>query len=322
MDNKTAYSYQDSFLWGFGNGWLNKPQPGEHLRLKFTAPSRLKTSFREEIFRAAWLIPTYSYKPLVLALAGGYDSQAIAIALKTQKIPFKAVTKLICINNKPVNTVDVKNAIDFAKRFGLDHTVISIDFDKCFVDHLSLAKEYSPVHFVHYTNIELVKRYKDCTVILGNGDPNIEVFDDEDIFTLHIRKDLHREHQDLGGTTIDRFYLYTPELFFSYLFHPLCFTFDKAKEAYLKHYQMDSKNINSQYMVFKRYIKPLIFAEQFDEINHVPKMNGFEDYEGYWKMKELFQSQCDKSLKTVVTVKRDDWLKLYNQEVKELIVTA
>ena len=321
MDTKQYYSYKDSFLWGFGSDWLNKPKENDRLRLKFTAPKNIQ-SFRDEIFRATKLIAEDSKKPIVLAMAGGYDSQAIAIALKDQKIPFKAVTKVIAIDGKCVNELDVNNAIEFCNRFKIEQDLLFVNLNEKIEAHLALAKEYSPVHFVHYTNTDLVKEYRDFNVILGNGDPNIEVYSDKDIFNLMIRKDLHREHADLGGTTVDRFYLYTPELFFSYLFHPFCFLFDKAKDAYLEHYKMEAVKEHNQYMVFKRFIKPLIFAEHFEEIKHVPKMNGFESYSGYWNIKKRYQSQGDTSLKTFVSVTREDWLKLYNREVEELVITA
>lgn len=290
-------THYGDFEWGFGKGLYNNPKRLDVLRFEFTVPSEFGT-MREETNRTAKAIQTdFQGEHIVLGLSGGYDSQAIAIAMLEEKIPFQPVISLYHCQGKILNEEELYTANTFCRQYNLDLSYHRVDLEKAIPKYREMAKNYYPMHWIRYMHLDLALQYRSSTVVLGNGVPFPKLKSAHPLDTL-MMLDLSGIAMQTGLKLIDRFYQYRAEMYFARLYHPYLQNFAKAAPAMQADYdELTANQPQRQAFLIERYVKPMLFADQYEEgeLIHQRKLGGFEAYPDYFKTKAEFQSAQLKS---------------------------
>lgn len=246
--------------------------PESTLLVKIGKPKRTLLSPLEEAKLAAREIAEKFPGPLWIPLSGGVDSEAVALSFRQAQVPFQVV---ICKFNENLNSHDIRYAIEFCEQQGLPYLLMPFDIVKFYESglHFSLARPHrcrSPQFTVMF---EMVRRLQSGTVIFPWQPPNVFFHDDgraylgfpEDHFLTYLR---FLDNEQRPGVPF--FFLYTPELIFSFLQQPT-----------LKKILAGEKLNQSEYA-----IKCQTYREGGFDINSRPKkFTGFELVKKYLQQK-------------------------------------
>jgi hypothetical protein len=247
------------FKFGYNNRWFNykkwfneREDRFESWDVKYGRCKREPYSFRVECEEAAKLIRSKTDLPINIFFSGGIDSEVVCRSFMKAGIDF---TPVICEYNEGLNNHDIKYALGFCRKFGLEPKILKLDVKEYWKDCLNLSEQtrcISPQFLVLMWMVSQVEGYN----ILGSGECYLEQSDyrwkmveKEKVAALY----KHYILNDIQGAP--GFFQYTPELMLSYLEHPA----------------IVNANSDPPYS-----LKPRVYENQWFGLKKREKYNGFE----------------------------------------------
>lgn len=283
------FQYDEHHL-SYGYGTLEDHEVNDSdFLVRINSPRRELKSLREELLISAQQVVNLTSKELIVAFSGGYDSQLALISLKLIGAPFKALTEVYTYKGCVINQLDVENAIRFTKRHRIQHFFNKIDLKYWYDACIPIAQK------THFINPHIAIRYRtfnqypNAFIINAEGNPVITINDSQELVSEYY-SDISDIVKESLGDGMDCFLGYTPELYFANLVHPAVINFSKCYRQYYDFYAANSKTPHWYWRVFSYYIKPLVIADNFDEVDFNYKLTGFEDFELDDEYKSLYHS--------------------------------
>ena len=191
------------------------------LEFNVPAPSRTPRSMLDEAILAAKLISQKLGPEIFLPLSGGVDSEAMAEAFRLAGVDFTAI---ILEFNDGHNEFDIVDARKYCKRHSIRSKIISIDLDNFFSsnEHLRIAEKYqcrSPQIAVHLHGFAKVEG----SVVLPHNP--IALYNRRESFYWEFPQNLYLSYDRFFSLqsieSVSFFFLYTPELIYSYASLPI-----------------------------------------------------------------------------------------------------
>lgn len=300
---------------------------------EFTPCTREPMDFRSECIRAADLIYQSTDKKIVVQFSGGIDSELICLSLLAAGHPFHA---RICRFNNNLNEHDISYAINFCKKYNIEHSFFDFDmtnflksdcapyrdiefpnpfwsqnFDKVLMENgfgFQLFGEGHPLVGHDPLNTKGVLKNK---TIHFPGEPllpsswNKERKVDDDVYLFMYEPIIETftwmDEHNIDGCT--QFYTYTPELFLAYIL-------DSYFQDWLTYCQLDDLPNNRLYPSMGR----MVTAEEYVtekyksgmdtgrfkinlKLKHFPEMKYRPKYTGMEYMYPLIGEYCRKMAK-------------------------
>lgn len=192
--------------------------PGGEFILEIGACERTPLTPFEEAVLAAKLIETKAAsKDIWLCLSGGVDSEAMALAFLAAEVPFKAA--IMRFNNE-LNWFDIKHAVSFCENKNIEYRFFDLDILKFYDQkfHLAYCYKFRCVSPQIATHLELIKKIPGFPVFSWNPlQPMIHnnwrgLLTPRDLFFSY-----HRVLNYYRKPGVGFFFMYTPELVFSFL---------------------------------------------------------------------------------------------------------
>lgn len=177
----------------------------------------------DEAVRAARLIGQEAQLPLWLGMSGGVDSEAMAYAFLKAEVPFRAT---IARFNRNFNDFDIEHALQFCTRHKIEVDLIDIDLFEFYekkASHVRFARECQCVSPQLAVHLHLMDQVPGVPILAGNA-PRLTNYPDKgwavDLpnykMLCYHRYFLRRKRAGVGF-----FFLYTPELYYSFLRLPI-----------------------------------------------------------------------------------------------------
>lgn len=271
------YSQNNHFRWGWNNQDFNAPIKDGVFSTTIGSTTREPKSFREECLLATSALASQFTKPIRVGLSGGSDSQVVCLSLLELGIRFTPVIlQLLGPRGGIRNEHDIKAAYSFCTKFKIQPIVESLYLQKYYANTaFTLAKNSCFTNPRVLPQLALVEKYKDThAFIMAGGDPLLQ-------YQPGIRPELfvsygptpiqqHLISNNIQGCT--KFFMYTPELILSYLEHPVIKAYRLAYKTAVEGYD----NPAESWKVFSLFIKPLMYVEQWPELQLQPKYTGYE----------------------------------------------
>jgi hypothetical protein len=196
--------------------------PDDILVVELASPQRFPMSPIEEAMLAAQHIAESAKEPLFLCLNGGIDSLAMAEAFFRAKVPFTAA---IFKFKNYLNGYDIKYAIRFCEARGIRYTVFPIDIARFCEDgrYFELAHRYRCRSPRVAVQIEGMSKIPGVPIL--SWEPPIPRIDPAGTLHLSVPNDhsfaVQRYLEGEQRPGIPFFFLYSPELFYSFIHLPL-----------------------------------------------------------------------------------------------------
>lgn len=273
--------YDDSFKWGWDTGWYNLPESDKPVFKVGLTSAGTSLSFRAEVIRAAKLLVESATKPLAVLLSGGLDSQVICLALQTINFPFIAVTvNWTHRDGKHINDDDVNDAREFARMHGIMHIVHEMCIDHALDNFVRpFVQRYQVEMYRLPALLAIVDMYKDTYTIVGGG--HTISFDevDNELVVSFMSEFTQQYLTDNGIEGTLHFYLYTPELILSQIDNTISRSFMMSHGSLFDAFRVNSVTPMLTWRVYTTYVKPLVYAQQWDGLIHKTKRHGFETFD-------------------------------------------
>jgi hypothetical protein len=303
MEPKYQHSLNNHYKWGWGDtpdnvDWYNLKGSHEQFYTAMGSTTRPHEGFRQECINAAKHMIDNSDRPFLAAISGGSDSQVMYLSFKEAGGNVTAAVIELRYQGKLVNKHDVEGAYEFCKAQGIVPKIVELDL-KDFLENE--CREYVVQHqiFNPRTAIQLhlaVKfGTKDYSMLMAGGDLVLEkiinhatggfipglwvTFSPVPILQALIDR-------DIPGTT--KFFMYSPELLLSYLDNQVVQGFRMCQDPMFENYKRIHTASGPNKKVFTgglwtHYLKPMIYATNWPEMQIRPKYHGFEHLNGYIK---------------------------------------
>lgn len=269
----------------------------DNYAITFRAPSRTPKGLRHELELALAHKADSTQKPICALVSGGVDSQVMLTSLRDAGVPFHAVHLAPRYKGEHVATQCIHQCQAYGKHHGFEIEILSIDIELHKYRHMPV------MNLLRYQNPYIATH---CVIGLGG---NIFHFGHSGIGYYDARSYIHNEAPhwvlDAYGLELDMgMYQYTPELYFSFLFHSEA----EKNRSFLKHNPHLPKD-SSRLLKFN-----ILFAEYGDELMYFQKRNGLEDFPDYltnyderiWKLT---------GYDSWITFPEHDLRRLYRQEI-------
>lgn len=195
--------------------------PHEVFSTSIGRPERQPEAPLLEARLAARKIAESTSEPLWLCLSGGVDSECMAWAFLREQVPFRVA--ILRFKNE-LNWFDISHAVDFCQRQGLSFEFFDLDVDEFYEggSHQKFATEFrctSPQLTAHLSLLERIPGFPvlawNATAVLYRADGKITFGFPSDLYFCYFR--FLRRAQKPG---VPFFFLYTPELIYSFLHDP------------------------------------------------------------------------------------------------------
>jgi hypothetical protein len=214
--NHLKYGFLDS------QGGLADYIPGGEFLVEVGACTREPLSPLEEAARAAGLIRTSTDQEIFLCMSGGIDSECMALGFLEAGIRFSVA---IMRFSSDLNGYDIRDAVDFCERNSIPCRFFDLDIPDFYLDgrHFRLGFENRCTSPQLTTHLDLLAKVPGFPVLswnicrphlLPNGKTTLAM--PTDLYFSY-----HRFLQRTGKEGVGFFFLYTPELFYSFLKLPL-----------------------------------------------------------------------------------------------------
>lgn len=196
--------------------------PGGTFLVRMGECTRTPGTALEEAIKAARTIASQATRPLWLCLSGGVDSEAMAYAFLKAKVPFKAA---IMRFKKDLNWFDIRHAVDYCKENQIQYEFFDLDIDEFFHSgkHIEYAHLYRCISPQLATHLELLKRIDGCPILSWNV-TSLHLTDEGRVWIV-LPRDLYFCYERFFRCNrregIPFFFLYSPELAFSFLRQPM-----------------------------------------------------------------------------------------------------
>lgn len=272
--------------------------------------------FRKECINACRLIGETAEKPIAVCYSGGIDSEVIISSMVDAGVNCSALIVSLIHDGQIANSHDTDYAYSFVKKNNIPYVEHTLDFDDYVRNRLlsdvELYQSPRPGILVHS---DIVRTFcKDYLCILGGGDINMSRSrlngypDKEGMFISEEQTSVSPIHAAslLGEKVVNRFFMYTPELMYSWLIN-------EDIKAFVK-YERSFVGINSYKM------KPFVLHKLWPELEPRPKYTGYENIPLFDKNK---WNSCDPALvsifsqainaivsRTQIDIQYDDLLKI------------
>jgi asparagine synthetase B (glutamine-hydrolysing) len=128
-------------------------------------------SWKDEVFKTVETIVASTKRPIVIALSGGIDGEAIALAMLEKKIPFSALTVR---HKEGTNDHDIKYAQEFCQLYNIKQQIVEISILD-FINHgveKYIDQGYRANNVYRYFQLflmELAESQEAC-VLIGSGE--------------------------------------------------------------------------------------------------------------------------------------------------------
>lgn len=185
-----------------------------------TTPKRAPSSMISEAQRAAQLIYQNAKQEILLPFSGGIDSEAMVESFRKEAIPFTA----LIFDYNGFNEFDIGFAKRYCARHSIPTKIVTVDLERFFLsqEHLEIAREFecrSPQLAVH---LHAIKKVEGFVVFPHNP---IALYNRGSHFYWEFPQNLYlsfdRFFAKTGRGGVGLFFLYTPELIYSYVTLPI-----------------------------------------------------------------------------------------------------
>ncbi len=171
-----------------------------------------------EAIRAAQIIyENAKGQPLGLCMSGGIDSECMAEAFLAAKVPFTVYTLRF---QEGLNDFDIRQVAPFCEAHGIQHQYVDIDILNFFESgrYLDFAKTHRCISPQLVTHLYLLEQMDAIPILSWN--PTAVYIKEAEPF-LNLPTDLYfsyeRFFENTGREGVGLFFIYTPELFYSFL---------------------------------------------------------------------------------------------------------
>ena len=294
MEPNYQYSKNNHYKWGWGNDWFNSRIPGETYNIQMGTLTRAPLDFRSECIQAVNDIANNTSKPIIVGLSGGSDSQMVCLSLLAAKIPFTAL--IITYEdefNSTLNRHDIDNAYKFCSKFNVPYKEMILNLDKFYTGKgANYAAKYGMTGaetIVQTAAMDYVGN--NYCYIMAGGDvmfvvynpavtPDITVpllFNGNTVPCWYMKQLPVMQHMiEMGYEGTSKFYMWSPELIYSYLTDPVMQNFYRAQDAIYDTYCVWHPNASTWWRCFHYLFKPQMTMAHFPEMLPTRKFTGFE----------------------------------------------
>jgi hypothetical protein len=228
MDPKQGFTHhlthRNHLCSGFlaASGGLEDYVPGGKHYIEIGECENAPGSPLEEAIRAAKKIRASTDKELWLCLSGGVDSECMALAFLAAEISFQAA---ILRFNDGLNDFDIIHAIRFCESRSIPYRFFDLNIPDFYLGgaHFEIAHRYRCTSPQLTAHLELMKRIPGFPVFAWSA-PHIYLTETGKS-SIGMPADLHFSYnrflrmENRGGVPF--FFLYTPELFYSFIRLPI-----------------------------------------------------------------------------------------------------
>lgn len=283
------YSHNNHYKWGWGDDWFNKVQPGLDFHVQIGSCTQRPKSFHDECVRAAKLIVAQFTKPTLVGLSGGSDSQVVCMALLELKHPFTPMIMHL-VNDADIeyNKHDTDTAYEFCKQFSLTPIVERVNIDQFYAGRgLELAKDYCLTNVETVLQLYAIEKFKDkySYIMAGGGlvitkHPDWIGTDADTLLATFGPTPIQQYLIENNVEGVTHFFMYTPELIYSYLNNPVMDLFKRAHVALFDSYITRPGGTDlppgGWWWLFNLYVKPLFYVDSWPKLVQKRKFTGFE----------------------------------------------
>ena len=220
------YTLSNYFRWGFQpEPFSILPDDPSQIKLWFdigqNSPGLAIGPYRHEAMEAAKLIADKADKPITLFLSGGIDSEVMLLAFRDAQVEFDCT--IISLKNG-LNLHEVGIATAICDRYGITKRYIEIDPFRLWYNPPEWMQQYRMDSGLLYVFLEAIDQSWDRFQVIG-GNPNIKV----DVWNptvpyMELRKSMlchTMAWMDYEHPSVSFFHMYTPELMYHWLNHPI-----------------------------------------------------------------------------------------------------
>jgi hypothetical protein len=299
MEPKYQHTLNNHYKWGWADDvsnidWYNKKGSHEAFHIGLGSVTREHQGFRQECINAAKDMVAKSDRPFIAAISGGSDSQVMYLSFMKAGADIRPAVIELEFRGKKVNKHDVDGAYEFCKKWGLTPEITKLDLEEfCTGECIDYVKEHQIFNPRTAIQLHLAVKYgtKDYTMLMAGGDMVLEKI--INVATQRFIPGLWVTNspvpilqalidREIPGTT--KFFMYSPELIHSYLDNQVVNGFRACQDPMFDNYY----NIQSGKKIFTggiwtHYMKPMIYATNWPEMQIRPKYHGFEHLNGYIK---------------------------------------
>jgi len=294
MEPNYQYSKNNHYKWGWGNDWFNSRIPGETYNIQMGTLTRAPLDFRSECIQAVNDIANNTSKPIIVGLSGGSDSQMVCLSLLAAKIPFTAL--IITYEdefNSTLNRHDIDNAYKFCSKFNVPYKEMILNLDKFYTGKgANYAAKYGMTGaetIVQTAAMDYVGNNY-CYIMAGGDvmfvvynpavtpDITVPLLSNGNTVPCWYMKQLPvMQHMiEMGYEGTSKFYMWSPELIYSYLTDPVMQNFYRAQDAIYDTYCVWHPNASTWWRCFHYLFKPQMTMAHFPEMLPTRKFTGFE----------------------------------------------
>jgi hypothetical protein len=357
MELKFEYTLGNHYKWGFGDEWHNFPNPTKQYKIHLGHVTRPVMSFREECVNAAKLIAEKATKPILIGLSGGGDSQMACISFREAGVPFKVIiVSLYDVNWTIINEEDTSTAYEFCKKFDIEYVEQHINLDYFYKgDGATYAEKYGITN--NHTIVQLgVMDYvcDEYCYIMAGGDLIYTPYRSfvtpdrpQKLIKNSLTKDLTvanwwngpqpilQHMMEMGYEGTSKFYMYTPELMYAYIDHPVSINFLDSQDAIYATFTRWLQKPNQWWKCYQYLYKPMMVKDQFPEVIPNRKLTGFEKLEiqTSWEdtrtpmmeyivlLRKMAKGKCDGQVVVIPITELRDYLATPRDEEDVLMAT-
>ena len=323
MEPNFQYTKNNHYKWGWGDEWYNRRIPGETYNIKMGLLTRTPLSFRQECIQAVTDIANNTSKPIIVGLSGGSDSQMVCLSLIEAKIPFTAL--IVTYEDElgtTINQHDIDNAYKFCKKFNVPFKEMILNLDKFY---LGKGREYAGVYgftgaetIVQTAAMDLVG--KNYCYIMAGGDVMFVVYNPAVTPDITVPKlangntvpvwymkplPVMQHMMEMGYEGTSKFYMWSPELIYSYLTDPVMQNFYRAQDAIYDTYCVWHPNASTWWRCFHYLFKPQMTMAHFPELIPTRKYTGFERLYGNVQKDNFLNTYSRSKMKHYTEILKD-----------------
>ncbi len=235
----------------------------------FNKVSAAPSNLRNEAVQTAQYIANQTTKPLIVALSGGIDSEAVCRSFIDAKIDFEAITLVHKHNDKVLNNYDLTHAYELCKKFNIRHSTIDLqvsDFGKHIYKFLKQGyKSRNIFRYLQLILLEIIENKNACGVLCSGEQVYFSV-DDKLVLSYDLAITNSLDWINKNNTLhFPYFFQTTPEITASYLQHELIKVMTKT-DKYHKSGRLSSVE------------KMLVYHGEWPDMQARDKTNGFSEF--------------------------------------------
>jgi hypothetical protein len=300
MEPKYQHSINNHYKWGWGDNpvnvdWYNTKGNYEQFYVGVGSVTRQHQGFRQECINAAKHMIDNSDRPFLAAISGGSDSQVMYLSFKKAGAHVTPAVIKLTYQNKVVNKHDIEGAFEFCTAHGVDPIVVDLDL-KEFLE--GECKDYVVDHQIFNPRtaiqLHLAVKYgtKDYSMLMAGGDLVLEKILNNatqkflpGLWVTFSPVPILQALIDRGIPGTTKFFMYSPELLHSYLDNQVVAGYRLCQDPMFENYRRIQQNNKKLFTggLWTHYLKPMIYATNWPEMQIRPKYHGFEHLNGYIK---------------------------------------